>query len=89
MLVHASHLHETNDVVGGWGETVASNGIHPDYQKRLRRLIAEAATEAVQSLKPARLTLGSIPVADGPNNDMHRYVNDVREFFRTVRAGGK
>ncbi|MFO0573191.1 MAG: hypothetical protein U1A78_04265 [Polyangia bacterium] len=79
LLVHATHLHETADVVGGWGPDVATNGINPYYQQRVRKLVAEAVTEAVQAVKPARLTLGSINVADGPSGDMTHYVGDARD----------
>lgn len=78
LLLHGTHLHETADVVGGWGADLSSNGVNPYYIQRVRKLVAEAVTEAVQSVKPARVTLGSIKVED-PNGDMLRYVSDVRD----------
>lgn len=79
LVIHATHVHETADLVGGWGANSFTNGVNPTYQALVRQRIAEAVREAVAAVKPARLTLGSVRVEDGPNHDMRRYVNDVRD----------
>lgn len=79
LLLHATHNHEAADTTGGWGPDIVTWGVNEDYQKRWRKLMAEAIADAVQSVRPARLTLGSIAVADPPNGDMSQYVADGRQ----------
>ena len=45
---------------------------------KVHQAIADAATEAVANLRPARMTLGSIKVQD-PDGNMKRYVFDSRD----------
>lgn len=79
LLLHATHNHETADTTGGWGPDITTWGIDAEYQKQWRKLMAEAVADAVQAIKPARVTLGSIRVEDGPNGDMTQYVADGRQ----------
>lgn len=78
LMVHGTHLHQTADLVGGWGPDVFTSGINRTYQQRVRKLIAEAVTDAVGALKPSRVTMNSVLVQD-PSGDMHRYVGDSRD----------
>lgn len=78
LLIHGTHVHETADLTGGWGQNVASWGINEDYQHMVRRAIAAVVAEALADLQPARATFGSIAVEDGPRHDMARYVSDTR-----------
>jgi hypothetical protein len=79
LLVHATHCHQTPDTVGAWGRTEAQFGVNDGYITRLRRGVATAVAAAVRSMKPARVTFGSIAVEDGPMHDMKRYVSDARD----------
>jgi hypothetical protein len=79
LLLHATHNHEAADTTGGWGPDIVTWGIDAEYQKRWRRLMAEAVAEAVQAIKPARVTIGSIRVEDPPSGDMSQYVADSRQ----------
>ena len=78
LMIHATHVHESADLVGGWGPDTFTNGINPYYQDQMRHHIADAVTQAVQGLKPARVTMSSIAVQD-TDRDMKRYVSDVRD----------
>lgn len=78
LLVHATHCHESIDVVGLWGIDEVHNGVNPSFMTRLRQGMAQAVTEAVKAVKPARVSFGSIAVED-PNRDMLRYVSDARD----------
>ena len=78
LMVHGTHVHQNADLVGGWGPDAFTSGINRTYQQRVRKLIAEAVTDAVMQIKPARVTLGSVLVQDA-GGDMHRYVGDSRD----------
>ncbi len=78
LMIHGTHLHQTADLVGGSGPDLFTSGINRYYQQRVRKLIAEAVTEAVSKVKPARVTMNSVLVQDA-NGDMHRYVGDSRD----------
>lgn len=78
LMLHGTHLHQSADLVGGWGPDMFTSGINRYYQQRVRRLIAEAVTESVAKLRPARVTMGSALVQDA-GGDMQRYVGDSRD----------
>ena len=78
LMIHGTHLHQTADLVGGWGPDLFTSGINRYYQQRVRKLIAEAVTDAVQNIKPSRVTMNSVLVQDA-GGDMHRYVGDSRD----------
>ena len=78
LLVHATHVHQNADTVGGWGPNFTTSGIHPGYQQRWRQAIADAVLQARGDLRPARLSVSSIAVED-PGHDMRRYVGDSRD----------
>ena len=78
LMIHGTHLHQTADLVGGWGPDVFTSGINRTYQQRVRKLIAEAVSDAVAGLKPSRVTMNSVLVQDA-SGDMHRYVGDSRD----------
>ena len=79
LLLHGTHLHQNADTVGGWGPDFTTSGINPYYQKQWRQGLADAIFAARGSLRPARLSVSSIAVEDGPNHDMRRYVGDGRD----------
>ncbi|MBL9009475.1 MAG: neutral/alkaline non-lysosomal ceramidase N-terminal domain-containing protein [Myxococcales bacterium] len=79
VLLHATHLHQNADTVGGWGPDFVTSGITPAYQKQWRKGLADAIAKARETLRPARLSASSIAVEDGPNHDMRRYVGDGRD----------
>ncbi len=79
VMVGSTHCHQTADMTGGWGPDPVTNGVDSFYQLQMRHGIADAVTAAVKGLVPARVTLGSIAVEDGPNHDMHHYVSDTRD----------
>ncbi|HNN96604.1 MAG TPA: neutral/alkaline non-lysosomal ceramidase N-terminal domain-containing protein [Pseudomonadota bacterium] len=79
LLLHATHVHQNADTVGGWGPDFTKTGIHPDYQKQWRAGMADAVLKALSALRPARLSVSSIAVEDGAKHDMSRYVSDARD----------
>ena len=77
-MIHATHVHESADLVGGWGPDNFTSGVNPYYQDQMRHHIASAVKQAMAGLKPARVTMSSIAVQDA-DRDMKRYVSDVRD----------
>ncbi len=78
LMIHATHVHESADLVGGWGPDNFTNGVNSYYQDQMRHHIARAVTQALAGLVPARVTMSSIAVQD-TDRDMKRYVSDVRD----------
>jgi hypothetical protein len=77
-LLHATHNHEAPDLTGGWGRDTFTYGVNEGYRALVHERIVQAVTEAVQSVKPARVSLSSVRVQD-PDGSMLRYVNDSRQ----------
>ncbi|MFK7925578.1 MAG: hypothetical protein AB8H47_26740 [Bacteroidia bacterium] len=56
--IASTHTHEAPDLVGLWGPGDLISGVDPVYQELVIRRTAEAVTEAVANLRPARLRIG-------------------------------
>ncbi|MEM9141895.1 MAG: hypothetical protein AAGA86_02835 [Bacteroidota bacterium] len=54
-LLSATHTHESNDLVGIWGEGIFSSGVHPEMMEYVKNQTVEAVVEAAKNLRPARL----------------------------------
>lgn len=78
LLLHATHNHQSVDLVGGWGPSPVHRSVNEGYQKEVRRAMAAAAAEALRTARPARVTFGAIAVED-PGGEMGRYVADTRD----------
>jgi hypothetical protein len=59
ILIASTHNHEGPDTVGIWGANPVSDGKYPRYLQFVDREIAKAIAQAVKSLTPVRLKLGS------------------------------
>jgi len=55
VMVGATHVHEAPDTMGLWGPAFGVSGIDEEYNALVIERTAEAAAEAVRTLKPARL----------------------------------
>jgi hypothetical protein len=71
--VAALHDHEGPDTMGLWGPTQAQTGINEAYATFLVDRIAEAAKEAVESLRPARIRLAKIKTPE-----LDTFIHDTR-----------
>lgn len=61
LVVTATHTHNSPDSVGVWGGgSLAANGA--PYLSRVKSGAVEAATDAVRSLRPVRLTVGTADI---------------------------
>ena len=78
LMIHATHDHEAVDLTGAWGRDPFTYGVNEGYRERVLSRVAEAVTEAVQGVRPARVSISSIRVED-PDGSMGRYVGDSRD----------
>lgn len=60
LIVAATHVHEGPDTMGLWGKTRAESGINEAYNAFVVERAAEAANEALASMKPARARLATV-----------------------------
>jgi hypothetical protein len=55
VIVSSLHVHEGPDTMGQWGPSQAQSGINEAYMSFVVDRVAEAAQEAIKSMRPARL----------------------------------
>ncbi len=60
VIVASTHNHNGPDTMGLWGPVPLITGINPQYQDWMRKQTAKAVVEAVRSLRPAKIRVGSI-----------------------------
>jgi hypothetical protein len=65
------------DLLGQWGADPTVRAIDDVYVAKMRQLIADAVSEAVNGMKAAKMRAGSIAVIDG--DDETKYVSDTRD----------
>ena len=54
-LISSTHTHESNDLVGIWGENIFNSGVNPEMMEYVKTQTVAAITEAAKALKPAKL----------------------------------
>ena len=79
LMTSATHDHSNEDTLGLYGPDDTITGYNPSWMKVIRQQAVAALTEAVASLKPAKMSIGSIPVEEGANHDMRHYIGDSRD----------
>ena len=79
LLTSATHDHSTGDTLGLYNDDSSVTGYDPEWMRHVRAQAIAALTEAVHDLKPAKMSIASIPVEDPPNHDMHHYIADGRD----------
>lgn len=58
-LIASTHTHESNDLMGIWGENEFNSGIDPELMKYLKSQTVEAITHAANNLRPSKLVFAS------------------------------
>lgn len=89
VVMAATHVHEARDTIGIWGADVSSTGLDPDYMRLVRERAAQAITQAVERLAPARIEFVSFflrdvdqdPSTPGLQPEIRRLVGDNRDPF--------
>jgi len=54
-IISSTHTHESNDLIGIWGENLLKSGVNKEQMKYIKKQIIAAISEAVNHLHPARL----------------------------------
>lgn len=54
-LISSTHTHESNDLVGIWGENVFNSGVNPEMMEYVKAQTVAAIVEAANRLRPAKL----------------------------------
>ena len=77
-LTSATHDHSAPDTVGIFGPDDTTTGYRPEWMREVRQKSVDAVTEAVGKLKPAKMSIASIPVEDA-GHDMSHTLDDTRD----------
>jgi hypothetical protein len=64
VVVCATHVHQAPDTMGLWGPNRATSGIDDSYNSMLVDRAAEAAGEAIRTMRPARATFAAVSPQD-------------------------
>ncbi|MGB5556343.1 MAG: hypothetical protein WBM83_16940 [Flavobacteriaceae bacterium] len=54
-LLSSTHTHESNDLVGIWGENMFNSGVNPEMMEYVKEQTVAAIIEAAKNLRPAKL----------------------------------
>jgi len=54
-IISSTHTHESNDLIGIWGENWLKSGINKEHMNYIKEQIVAAISEAVNNLRPVRL----------------------------------
>lgn len=80
-LLSSTHTHESNDLVGIWGESMFKSGVNPDMMEYVKSQTVAAITQAVQNLRPAKLVF-----AEDLSGEDAKLIKDTRKPI--VKATG-
>src|SRR5690554_4734275 len=81
VLISATHTHESNDLIGIWGENMFNSGVNPEMMEYVKTQTVAAITEAVDKLRPAKLVF-----AQDLSGDDGKFIKDTRKPI--VKATG-
>jgi hypothetical protein len=73
VIVTALHDHEGPDTMGLWGAAPGQSGINDAYASYFVERAAEAANDAIRSMRPARIKLGKIKTPE-----LDTFIDDTR-----------
>ncbi|MDX1326486.1 MAG: hypothetical protein R3299_02195 [Arenibacter sp.] len=80
-LIASTHTHESNDLIGIWGENIFKSGVNPEMLEYVKTQTVAAITEAVGKLRMAKLVFAEdLSGADG------KFMKDTRKPI--VKATG-
>jgi hypothetical protein len=85
----ATHNHETKDTVGLWGPTAGESGYDVAYMAFLQAQAADALSEAVDGLEPARMVVATADALELVNDTREPHVLDGTVYgLEFIRADG-
>ena len=56
-LISSTHTHESNDLIGIWGETPFKSGVNQENMQYIKDQVVAAITQAANNLRPASLLM--------------------------------
>ena len=80
-LLSSTHTHESNDLVGIWGENIFNSGVNPEMMEYVKSQTVAAITEAANNLRPAKLVF-----AEDLSGEDGKLIKDTRKPI--VKATG-
>ncbi|HCO84821.1 MAG TPA: hypothetical protein DIT95_15005, partial [Arenibacter sp.] len=80
-LLSSTHTHESNDLVGIWGENIFNSGVNPEMMEYVKSQTVAAITEAANNLRPAKLVF-----AEDHSGEDGKLIKDTRKPI--VKATG-
>lgn len=80
-LISSTHTHESNDLIGIWGENVFNSGVNAEAMTYLKRQTVEAIKLASKNKRPAK-----IKFAQDLSGEDAKYIKDTRSPI--VKATG-
>ncbi len=54
-IISSTHTHESNDLIGIWGEHPFKSGVHKEHMQYVKNQTVAAIAQAVNNLRPAKL----------------------------------
>ncbi|MCK5068087.1 MAG: neutral/alkaline non-lysosomal ceramidase N-terminal domain-containing protein [Bacteroidales bacterium] len=54
-IISSTHTHESNDLIGIWGESPLKSGVNQDNMQFIKNQVVEAISQAADNLRPAKL----------------------------------
>lgn len=54
-LISSTHTHESNDLIGIWGESIFKSGVNKEHLKYVKSQTVNAIIQATKGLRPAKL----------------------------------
>jgi hypothetical protein len=82
VVVGATHAHDTPDTMGLWGPTPTTTGRQPFVLTALHAAAADAIREAVETARPATMTIATTKLLNDPTNANSRtddFNKDIRD----------
>mgnify|MGYP000971250155 CR=1 FL=1 len=79
VMTSATHDHSAPDTLGIFGPDDTSSGYKPDWMRWVRAQAVSAISEAVRTMRPAKMSIGAIATEEGPNHDMTHTIDDSRD----------
>ena len=72
-LISSTHTHESNDLMGIWGESIFNSGVDPEHMEYLKEQTVTAIKSAVENMRPSKLKF-----AEDLSGEDGKYIKDTR-----------
>jgi len=80
-IIASTHTHESNDLMGIWGENIFNSGVDPKLMEYVKSQTVEAIKRATNNMRPSKLIF-----SDDLSGHDAKFIKDTREPI--VKASG-